>query len=261
MNLKSSTVSGVIWVTALFFLSVYPSGGEAADNTAQGLKKPVEQSIATRQKSQKKLDRWEEEKTKLITEYEQLKKENELLKETNGRLSREAAGHRELLATLMGQKQANLRIQKEMVPFLREVQASLEAMVTDDPPFLREERRLRLEKLRSVMDDLEVSIAEKYRKVMEALFVEAEYGNTIEVSQDKIDVAGNEVLADIFRLGRISLFALSLDGQAAARFNVADNSWEPLDKAYVQSVHAAVEMGKKRRTVEIISLPIGKLAN
>ncbi len=260
MKPKKYGMSRLIWVTALFFLSVYPSGGEAAD-TAQGFKKPVEQSIETRRKSQKKLDQWEQEKSGLIAEYEQLKKENEVLKETKGHLSTEAAGHRELLESLVEQKQANLRIQKEMVPFLKETQATLEALVTSDPPFLREERTVRLEKLRSVMEDLEITIAEKYRKVMEALFVEAEYGNTIEVSQDKTDIAGNEVLADIFRLGRISLFALSLDEQSAARFNVAANRWAPLGDAYVQSVHAAVEMGKKRRTVEILSLPIGKLVN
>ncbi|WP_459918805.1 DUF3450 domain-containing protein [Desulfocicer niacini] len=259
MKSKKNRISSLICVAALFFMSIYPSGGESAD-TAQGFKKPVEQSIETRRESQKKLEQWEQKKARLIAEYEQLKKENKVLKESNGRLSTEATGHRELVESLVEQKQANLRIQKEMLPFLKETQAALEALVTDDPPFLREERTVRLEKLRSVMDDLEITIAEKYRKVMEALFVEAEYGNTIEVSQDKIDVAGNEVLADIFRLGRISLFALSLDGQSAARFNVAANKWDPLGDAYVQPVHAAVEMGKKRRTVEIFSLPIGKLA-
>ena len=260
MKSEKNMVSTLIWVTALFFLFIYPCGGYAAD-TAQGFKKPVEQSIETRRKSQKELDRWEQEKSVLIAEYEQLKNENKMLKETNARLSTEAAGHRELLGNLVEQKQENMRIQKEMLPFLGETQATLEELVANDPPFLQEERKTRLEKLRSIMDDLEITIAEKYRKVMEALFVEAEYGNTIEVSQDKIDMAGHEVLADIFRLGRISLFALSLDGRSAARFNVATNGWEPLGEAYVQSVHAAVEMGKKRRTVEVISLPIGKLAN
>jgi len=110
------------------------------------------------------------------------------LKETNGCFSTEATGHKELLESLVEQKQANLRIQEEMVPFLKETQASLETLVTSDPSFLREERTVRLEKLRPVMEDLEITIAERYRKVMEALFVEAEYGNTIEVSQDKINI-------------------------------------------------------------------------
>ena len=261
MRSKKLIVARLIFVTAFFFLFISRSGIQAADTTAQSFKKPVEQSIDTRQNSQKELEQWEQKKAALIAEYDQLKKENEVLKETNEQLLTEAAGHKELLESLVGQKQENMKIQQEMLPFLRQAQASLEALVTNDPPFLREERKIRLEKLRSVMDDLEITIAEKYRKLMEALFVEAEYGNTIEVSQDKIEIAGSEVLADIFRLGRISLFALGLDGQSAARFNVATNRWDPLEKAYIQSVHAAVEIGKKRRTVELLPLPIGRLAN
>jgi len=64
-------MSRLICVTALFVLSTYSSGGEAAD-TAQGFKKLVEQSIETRRKSQKELDQWKQKKAGLIAEYEQL---------------------------------------------------------------------------------------------------------------------------------------------------------------------------------------------
>jgi len=42
---------------------------------------------------------------------------------------------------------------------------------------------------------------------------------------------------------------------------VVKNSWNPLGEQYLQSVVAAVEMSKKRRSVDIISLPIGQLAH
>ena len=229
--------------------------------TAKKVEKKVETSIATRQKTQKQLDRWEQEKSGLVAEYEQLKQQQEQLIAINAALTTEAQAHQDILEGLVFQKEANLKIQREMLPFLHEVCASLEEMVINDPPFLQEERKNRLQKLALFMDDVEISIAEKYRKVMEALFVEAEYGNTIEVTQDKIDLSGSEVLADVFRLGRISLFALTLDHQSAGVFNVAENRWSPLAKEHLQSVVAAVEMGKKRRTVEVMSLPIGQLAN
>ncbi len=228
--------------------------------TAETVKKKVDNSIITRQKSQKQLDQWEQEKAEMIITYEALKQTEERLMAANTALVKEETAHNALLADLTAQKAAHLKIQKEMLPFLKEVQATLEEMVAQDPPFLSEERKNRLERLTGILDDVEISIAEKYRKVMEALFVEAEYGNTIEVTQDKIDLAGSEVLADIFRLGRISLFALTLDHQAAGVFNVAENRWTPLAAEYLPSVIAAVEMGSKRRPVEIISLPIGQLA-
>ncbi|MFK5953809.1 MAG: DUF3450 domain-containing protein [Desulfobacterium sp.] len=229
--------------------------------TAEKVKKKVDTSIATRQKTQKQQDKWEQEKSGLVGEYEQLNQQQELLVAANAALKTETHAHQIVLEGLVAQKEANLNIQREMLPFLKEVHTSLEEMLANDAPFLQEERKNRLHKLSLFMDDVEISIAEKYRKVMEALFVEAEYGNTIEVTQDKISLSGSEVLADVFRLGRISLFALTLDHQSAGVFNVAENRWTPLEKEHLQSVVAAVEMGKKRRTVEVISLPIGQLAN
>ncbi len=245
---------------SLCLLLVGPSPGFSAQ-TAEKVKKKVNTSIATRQKTQKQVDKWEQEKSGMVGEYEQLKQEQELLVAANAALKTKAHAHQVLLEGLVAQKEANLNIQREMLPFLKEVHISLKEMVANDAPFLQEERKNRLQKLTLFMDDVEISIAEKYRKVMEALFVEAEYGNTIEVTQDKINLSGSEVLADVFRLGRISLFALTLDHQSAGVFNVAKNSWAPLEKEQLQSVAAAVEMGKKRRTVEVISLPIGQLAN
>ena len=245
--------------TALLLMA--PAIGFSARNTADTARKKVDNAITTRQNTQKKQDQWETEKSTLIIEYEQVKARQEQLLSTRKTLAQEAAGHDALVEDLAAQKEAQLQIQREMLPFLKEVYASLDKMVTDDPPFLREERQHRLQKLAGIMDDVEISIAEKYRKIMEALFVEAEYGNTIEVTQDKIVIAGSEVLADVLRLGRISLFALTLDHQSAAVFNVAENRWAPLEKDHLPSVIAAVEMGKKRRTVEILSLPIGQLAN
>ncbi len=229
-------------------------------NTAESVKKQVDNSIVTRQKTQKQQDQWEQEKASLLITYEQLKEQQTLLLKTNEALRAEQNAHKVLLADLEAQKTAHEKIQREMLPFLKEVQVSLNKMVTTDPPFLSEERKNRLQKLSTIMDDIEISIAEKYRKVMETLFVEAEYGNTIEVTQDKITLSGNEVLADVFRLGRISLFALTLDHKTAAVFNVAENRWTPLAAKQLSPVIAAVEMGSKRRTVEIISLPIGQLA-
>jgi hypothetical protein len=245
---------------SLCLLLLGPVPGFSAQ-TAEKVKKKVDYSIATRQKIQKQMDQWEQEKSGLVGEYEQLKQQQELLVAANAALITQAHAQQAVLEGLVAQKEANLNIQREMLPFLKEVYTSLEEMVANDAPFLQEERKTRLQKMALFMDDVEISIAEKYRKVMEALFVEAEYGNTIEVTQDKINLSGGEVLADVFRLGRISLFALTLDHQSAGVFNVAENRWDPLEKGQLQSVVAAVEMGKKRRTVEVISLPIGQLAN
>lgn len=81
----------------------------------------------------------------------------------------------------------------------------LHDFVAADQPFSARSGT-RLTRLVELRDDPEVPVSEKFRKVLEALLVETEYGNTIEVYQETINTGGGEMLVDIFRLGRVGLF-------------------------------------------------------
>jgi len=225
----------------------------------QKAQKQIKMSIDTQQETQKKQENWESENQELMALYKGFVLENEILKTANETLSRDEAKHNALVKNLEQQKIESLRIQREMLPFLTSTLGRLEKRVQMDAPFLQKERHTRLQKLTDTMEDIDTGIGEKYRKVMEALFVEAEYGNTIEVYQEKVVVSGHGVLGNILRLGRVSLLFLSLDQASAAMFNVGQNQWIPLDKSYVPALVAGVEMTSKRRPVELISLPLGRL--
>ena len=230
--------------------------GKSADTT----EKKVEQALDIRQDSQKAQEKWDGRQAKLLAQYHQLKAENEALKTHRDQLAGELKGLEELNLSLVQRKAENIRIQKEMMPFLTELTARLDGLVQGDTPFLARERRSRMARLREVMTDPEIGVAEKYRKAMEALAVEAEYGRTIEVYQDKVMLAGEEVLGNIFRLGRVSLFFLSLDQARAAGFNVATGEWALLDSAHIPAVFSCLEIAAKRRPAELVSLPLGSLA-
>ena len=244
--------------TTIFLVVIYITQDSIA-NTAHKVEKAVKQSINTRQKTQKNIEKWESQKTKLSYQYDQLLKENKALKATQLMLSEEEIKYKELNKSLKQQKLENLRIQKEMLPFLQSVLTRLEILVNNDAPFLKNERNVRLLKLKAIINDIDISIAEKYRKTMEALSIETEYGNTIEVYQDKIKLGNNKMMGNIFRLGRVSIFFLSLDKNSVAVFNVAENQWQFLDDIYIPVIEEAVEMASKRQPVKLISLPLGKI--
>ncbi len=252
--------------SALCFFSamtaaLQPPSAWCSDNTARTVEKSVEASIHTRQASQQELEQWEEERQQLLISYETLMQEQESLRIRNEVLNKELSRRRDAVEALKVRQQENERITREILPFLQTLYEELNEFVMGDTPFLQEERQQRMTRLARVMADADVSIAEKYRKVTEALFVEAEYGNTIEVTREKIEIAGSgvEVLADIIRLGRLSLFSLTLDQSTAAYFNVVERNWIPLNPEHIKTIHAAIEMGKKQRTVEILSMPLGKI--
>ena len=207
-----------------------------------------------------KKEKWDARRAKLAAEYDRLTAENEILKAQNKRMSDTSAALGQAVDQLEQEKMQTRKVREELLPFLGEVQADLTRFVADDIPFLPEERRTRLEKLASLMDDPDLPVAEKFRKTMEALSIEAEYGNTIEVYRDRIMLEDRRVSGQIFRLGRISLYYLSLDGQEAAVFDVGEQRWRRLDDRFVPEVAAAVEIALKRRTAGILDLPLGRLA-
>ncbi len=234
----------------------------AADDTGPAAEKNVGKAIAVRQTSQKDLDRWEVEKAKLIVAYETLARQKEALEQAHEDLSRTLTALEQDNRELALQKRESVRIRTEMIPLLEKVYNRLSTVVASDPPFLKEEREVRLVRLDKVLKDPGITFSEKYRKVMEALFIEAEYGSTIEVYQDKIvlgDGPSEGILGNIFRLGRVSLFFLSLDNTVCGVFNPGESRWESLPDHMLPAIRSAVEIGSKRRPVELLPLPLGRL--
>lgn len=221
---------------------------------------PVDTAVDTRQATQAAREKWDAQRQRLAEEYDRLKAENEQLLFANGNLTQKAGDLKRSNEVLTREKAEAQRIRTELVPFLEQLLGRLKALVAADAPFLSQERNDRLARLEVILDDPDITIAEKYRKVTEAQFVEAEYGNTVEVYREKIVVDGAEVLADIFRMGRVALFFLALDRESAGIFDVANNQWHTLDKNRVLAIEAVVEMAAKHRPMEVVALPLGAIA-
>ncbi len=251
-----------VWVT-LFFLIPIPLSWSANSGSKQyheKLTQPVEDAVKIRQTTQKQEEKWRNEKQKLASAYEQLQAEQSALKNRHQQLqeSNKAASQR------IKEKEKQLadieQIRTQIEPFLEKQVIVLRQQMTDGLPFLTEEREQRLDRLKEILNDPDVTISEKYRKVMEAMLVEAEYGNTIEVYQQTINAGGHTILANIFRLGRISLFYQSLDQSRCGFYNVADAKWQELPAKYNRDIGTAIDIGAKRKPVELLSLPIGRIS-
>ncbi|WP_319524915.1 DUF3450 domain-containing protein [uncultured Desulfosarcina sp.] len=240
----------------LFLLS--GNSGMAIDTERQ-IEKPVRQSIDTRQANQEAKAKWRLEKEKLTDRFEQLQAEQTQLRQQRQALQDYVDAAWERIAAKEKQLADIEQISNQIQPFLKEMLTLLKIQVSDDFPFLSEERKKRIENLEYLMIDPDVSVSEKYRKVMEAFLVEAEYGTTIETYQETIDIDGQSMLVDIFRLGRISLFYQSLDRKQCGFYNVADNVWQSLPATHNPSIHAAIDIAAKRQPVEMLTLPIGRM--
>ena len=70
-------------------------------------------------------------------------------------------------------------IGREILPLMSRMIDTLDQFVALDMPFLPEERRKRVDGLRELMARADVTISEKYRRVLEAYQVENEFGRTV----------------------------------------------------------------------------------
>jgi FtsZ-binding cell division protein ZapB len=253
-------LKGAVMACLLIFPVWIGSAAHAQVSVSKDIEAPVDKSVDTRQSTQAAREKWDAQRQKLAEEYDRLKAENEQLAFANENLTQRADDLEESNQALSREKEEAERIRTELAPFLADLLGRLKSLAAADAPFLSQERKDRLARLAVILDDPEITIAEKYRKMMEALFVEAEYGNTVEVYREKIVVDGTQVLADIFRMGRVALFFLALDRESAGIFDVAKNQWHTLDKTRVPAIEAVVEMAAKHRPMEVVTLPIGAIA-
>ena len=232
----------------------------AADAVREKIEKPVQQAIETRQATQKAEAAWREEREERMALLASLEQEQARLAEAAARLREEEVACRKRIAAKTRQLASSEEIADQMTPYLETVLVRLDGRIDADQPFLTEERRQRVDHLDSLLADPGVTVSEKFRKTVEALMVEAEYGRTIEVYQDTITVERQPLLATIFRLGRIGLFYQTLDHSRSGVFDVAARAWTPLPETTNAALQTAVDIGAKRRPVEILTLPLGRMA-
>ncbi|HDI60674.1 MAG TPA: DUF3450 domain-containing protein [Desulfobacteraceae bacterium] len=230
------------------------------DDVQRQVEQPVQQAIQIRRDTQQAEAAWRADRERMTAAYEQLQQEQARLEAQEKALAESVAAARDRVAAKQAQLDAIAQITDRVTPFLHLLRARLAQRIEQDLPFLTAERQQRLARLDALLDDPAVAVSEKLRKVFEALLVEAEYGNTIEVYQETVTVDGQPLLADIFRLGRLGLYYQRLDRQAGGFYNVARDTWEPLDKAANRALTTAIAIGTKRQPVEILDMPLGRLA-
>ncbi|WP_242637464.1 DUF3450 domain-containing protein [Desulfobacter hydrogenophilus] len=244
-------------LAALLFFT--PCAAIAAASVTGEIRTDISKTMDTEKHVQNMKTNWKDEARELADRLELLEKEavdlENYLKKQNLRLTLEEKKYEENLR----RDKETARVKSELSGFLDRVLVSLEAGIAADLPFLAQERAGRIASLKEMMVDPEESPAEKFRRVFEALQIEAEYGTTIEVTQETISLGGRDILVDVFRLGRVSLLCQSLDQKKSAVFDPAAAQWQPLPESQNRDIAQAIAMARLERSIELVKLPLGKI--
>jgi hypothetical protein len=144
-----------------------------------------------------------------------------------------------------------------MTPLVIRMIDGLEQFVEMDVPFNIDERRERVEFLRTNVDRSDLTVAEKFRQVLEAYNIELQYGRGFETYSDTIDT-GRPRDVDFLRIGRVSRWSTRPPTAAEAGvWNNETRSWEPLPAGdYGAAIRKGVRIAKKQATIELLNMPI-----
>lgn len=147
-------------------------------------------------------------------------------------------------------------IERQVSPLMARMISTLDNFVKLDVPFLPQERNKRLNDLNTMMVRADISVAEKFRRVLEAYQVEVDYGRTIEAYSGLLAIEGQEMDVDFLRVGRVSLIYQTRDGSQLGQWNQATGQWQTLSQDYRLGVNKALRIARKQLAPDLIMVPL-----
>ena len=147
---------------------------------------------------------------------------------------------------------------KGILPKLEEMVNTLSKIIETDTPFLIKERSERVNEIKNLLTQSNISTSEKFRRVFEAYQIENEYGRTVEAYRDEIIVDNQNFNVEIFRLGRVGLYARTADGDFNAMYSKSENKWIE-SKGIDNDLVIALKIARKEMPPSLIKLPLEKI--
>ena len=135
---------------------------------------------------------------------------------------------------------------------LQRMYDDLAMFVQSDVPFFKEERDQRMQRITELMQNVEASPSEKFRRLMEAYQIEMEYGRTMSAYKQALD-DGRE--AEVVRLGRIVLLYRVIEGGETGYWDNTQKRWvaDPESRAAIEN---ALSIAKEEKAPDLIIVPV-----
>lgn len=238
------------WITMALLIVVLTS--TYAGNLKPVIDAQIQTDIAA-QKSQQQIDGLSDETVQMLAEYREVLRQTARLRTYNDQLDKLVISQKKELDSINLQL-LNIEItQRDIVPLMLKMIEVMAQFVSLDLPFLPEERHFRVTQLQTLMDRADVTLAEKYRRILEAYQVETEYGRTIEAYQGELTIGDNTRTVNFLRIGRVSLYYLTLDELEAGMW---DDGWKQLDDSYRRAISQGLKVAKKQLPPDLLVLPV-----
>ena len=240
---------------ALFATTVIAASGSVFAQSVDQILQAEDRRLNLAQQSQERINNIVEGTRSLEDDYRAINKEIDGLKVYNRLMAAQTNGQAAVLEDIaLSMDQVDV-INRQIFPMMERMIDGLEQSVALDVPFLMDERTKRIGTLKDTMERSDVSVAEKFRKVMEAYQIENEYGTSSETYTQSITRDGVTRSYNMLRVGRIGLYYQSDDAKITGRWDNELRDWVEDDSARSE-IRKGIRIAKQLIAPELIVIPV-----
>ena len=240
---------------ALFATGLFVASGSVVAQTVDQVLQAENRRLNLAQQSQERVNSIVEGTRSLEDQYRAINKEIDGLKVYNRLMTAQTSGQTATLQDIsLSMDQVDV-INRQIFPMMERMIDGLEQSISLDVPFLMDERTDRVANLRSIMERSDVSVAEKFRKVMEAYQIENDFGSSSEWYTQSLTLDGATRSYNMLRIGRIGLYFQSDDANITGRWDNDAREWV-MDDSARSEVRTGLRMAKQLIAPELIVIPV-----
>lgn len=231
---------------------------EEVDTTALGeAMEVVGQMNEAAIESQERINRLSDSASSLFEDFQVENDNLEALLVLNAGWRQQISVQEEQLETISESITEVRNVTQEMPLLMQKMIASMERFIELDMPFKLEERRQRVEFVKSLMNDPGVSVAERFRQILSLYQTENSYGRTHETYPTTLTLDGVRRDVDIMRVGRIALAYQTTDRTMTGAWDPEARQWVSLPASeYRTAIDNAIRVSSGLIAPEIMQLPI-----
>ncbi len=215
-----------------------------------------QRSIEAGAETQERIDALDDETRQMLVDFRGKATQLTDLRAYNEQLEKLVATQQAELADYERQFDDIEVTKRRILPLIVRMIEVLDEFVAVDMPFLQQERTLRINELRALLERPDVPTSEKYRRVAEAYQIELEYGHTIEAYEAEIQVDGETRTVAFLRFGRLGLYYMTLDGLQVGYYDNVTGQWVQLGEEHRQSVDRAIRIARKQLPPDLTRLVV-----
>lgn len=242
--------------SSLILLALISFTGPLHANSVDSIVSRGTSGIKAGADSQKRIDSIADKIDKIDRSFGQESKAVESLKDYNDRMRRTVQAQRLAMQKLERSIEDASLIERQILPLMLSMIDGLERFIKADLPFKQQERQDRVVRIKSYLSNANISAAERFRQVLDAYAIESDYGDSIDVYADSINVDSQTLSANILQVGRAGLYYQTLDGQQSGYWDRKQNTWVPLDASHNSGINHAIRMTQGKESKGLMTLPI-----